>query len=78
MVFKKDLRKKYKIYTICKDIKNLKYVKSIKMYKILTVIHLNYKINKITFKREPEEQMDMLQNIYSYPVPSANGLGIIN
>ena len=50
MVFKKDLIKKYKIYTIRKDIKNLKYVKTIKMYKILTLIHLNYKINKITFK----------------------------
>ena len=51
MVFKKDLIKKnIYIYTIRKDIKNLKYVKTIKMYKILTLIHLNYKINKIAFK----------------------------
>ena len=53
MVFKKDLiklKKKYKIHTIRKDIKNLKYVKTIKMYKILTQIHLNYKLKKITFK----------------------------
>ena len=34
MVFKEDLKKKYKIHTTCKDIKNLKYVKTIKMYKI--------------------------------------------
>ena len=43
-------KKKYKIYTVRKDIKNLKYVKTIKMYKILTLLHLNYKIKKITFK----------------------------
>ena len=42
--------KKYKIHTIRKDIKNLKYVKTIKMYKILTQIHLNYKIKKITLR----------------------------
>ena len=36
--------------TIQEDIKNLKYVKTIKMYKILSLIHLNYKIKKTTFK----------------------------
>ena len=40
----------YKIYTIRNDIKNLKYVKTIKMYKILTLIHLNCKIKKISFQ----------------------------
>ena len=50
MVFKKDLIKKYKIHTSRKDIKNRKYVKTIKMYKILTLIHLNYKFKKSTFK----------------------------
>ena len=47
---KRISKKKYKICTIRKDIKNLKYVKTIKIYKILTLIHSNYKINKITFK----------------------------
>ena len=50
MVFKKDLKKTYKIHTIRKDIKNLQYVKTVKMCKISTEIHLNYKVKKITFK----------------------------
>ena len=34
MAYKKDLiklKKKYKIHTICKDVKKLKYIKTIKM-----------------------------------------------
>ena len=53
MVFKKDLiklKKENTKHTIRKDIKKLKYEKTIKMYKILTQIHLNYKLKKITFK----------------------------
>ena len=51
MVFKKDhiKFKKYKIHTICEDVKKLKYIKTIKMHKILTQIHLNYKFKKNTF-----------------------------
>ena len=47
MAFKKDhiKFKKYKIHTICEDVKKLKYI----MCKILTQIHLNYKFKKITF-----------------------------
>ena len=53
MVFKKEslkIKKRYKIHTICIDIKNIKYVKTIKMYKILIQIHLNYKFKKIASK----------------------------
>ena len=51
MVFKKDhiKFKKYKIHTICEDVKKLKHIKTITVYKILTQIHLNYKFKKITF-----------------------------
>jgi len=43
--------------TIQEDIKNLKYVKTIKMYKILTLIHLNYKFKKITFKNNQNHRL---------------------
>ena len=53
MVFKKNLikLKKCKIPTIREDVKKLKHVKTIKVYEILTQIHLNYKLKKITFNK---------------------------